>query len=146
MDASMRDTVLLSQHWDQPCQLTLHAEGSGPASETNSEVTCCIVIEVTSPMAQNLEATYFVSKQQHWWQNKNRIPSGEKTTPKCHGGQGAKGPKRLTVLQTQTLFLQRLLHTRPPQLDGSRACPRSTDSCISGSYSRPAQSRVKGIS
>lgn len=43
-------------------------------------------------------------------------------------------------------FLQRLLHTRPPQLDGSRACPGSTDSCTSGSYSRPAQSRVKGIS
>lgn len=99
----MRATVLHSQHWDQPCQLTLYTEGSGPASQTNSEVTCRIVIEMTSPMAQDLEATYFVSKQHHWWQNKNRIPSGEKTTPKCHGGQGAKGPKQLPVLQTQTL-------------------------------------------
>lgn len=42
--------------------LTSHAEGSGPASETNSEVTCT-VIEMTSPMAHNLEATYFVSEQ-----------------------------------------------------------------------------------
>lgn len=55
-----------------------------------------------------------------------------------------KGPKQLTVLLC--LSLQQLLHTRPWQLDGSRAHPVSTDSCISGSYSRPAQSRVKGIS
>lgn len=55
-----------------------------------------------------------------------------------------KGPKELTVLLC--LFLQQLLRTRPWQLDGSRARPVSTDSCISGSYPRPAQSRVKGIS
>lgn len=102
-DAGTGDAVLPSQRWDQPRRLTLHTEGSGPASETNSEVTCCIVIDMTSPMAQNLETTYFVSKQHHWWQNKTRIPSGEKTTPKCHGRQGAKGPKQLTVLQTQPL-------------------------------------------
>ena len=78
----------------------MHAEGSGQASETDSEVTCCIVIEMTSLVAQNLEVSYFISKQHHWQQNENRIPSGEKTTPKCHGGHGAKGPKQLTVPQT----------------------------------------------